>query len=324
MARSRAVTGPYELDPQHSVLTSRDDPALPLQKAGHGELVQTRAGEWFLAHLASRPIGPPEQRRCILGRETCLQRVLWTADGWLRLAHGGWHPAVEVAAPQGLPLSPWPDAPARDDFDANALDTHWNTLRVPVDDSWLSLRARPGWLRLRGHESLHSLFEQSLVARRLQGFHAVVETCLEFRPAHFTQAAGLICWYDTRTHYYLRVTYEEGVGPVLGPVLTDDGVYDELLESQVAVESWERYYLRAEIDHDRLQFHASPDARAWQPIGPALDASKLSDDYGSVLHFTGALVGVCAQDLGGTRAVTADFDYFELRPERAQRSSTRR
>jgi xylan 1,4-beta-xylosidase len=44
-----------------------------------------------------------------------------------------------------------------------------------------------------------------------------------------------------------------------------------------------------------------------------LDASKLSDDYGGALRFTGAMVGLCAQDVGGTRAV-ADFDYFDYHP----------
>lgn len=47
-------------------------------------------------------------------------------------------------------------------------------------------------------------------------------------------------------------------------------------------------------------------------IGPVLDASRLSDDYGDRLRFTGAFVGVCAQDLSGTGAV-ADFDRFGLR-----------
>jgi xylan 1,4-beta-xylosidase len=297
MARSRSVTGPYELDPQPSVLTARDDPSIPLQKAGHGELVETPAGEWYLAHLASRPVGP--QRRCILGRETCIQKVEWR-DGWLRLAGGGTRPQLE--APVNLPPHPWPEPPARDDFDAGTLDLRWNWLRAPVD---MSLTERPGWLRLRGRESLFSLFEQSLIARRLQSFRCVAETCLEFRPTHFTQMAGLICYYDTRTHYYLRVTE----GGKLGIVLTDDGRYDELGDLVV---DWPRYFLRVEIDHERLQFSASPDGRAWRPIGPVLDATRLSDDYGQGLHFTGAFVGLCAQDLGGTR-VAADFDYFEMK-----------
>jgi xylan 1,4-beta-xylosidase len=40
--------------------------------------------------------------------------------------------------------------------------------------------------------------------------------------------------------------------------------------------------------------------------------TKLSDDCGSTLRFTGAMVGICAQDLGGTYQ-PADFDYFELK-----------
>ena len=309
MARSRVIIGPYELDPQSSVLTSRDDPSLALQKAGHGELVETPHGEWYLAHLASRPVGP--QRRCVLGRETCLQRVVWSDDGWLRLAHGGFHPATQVPAPVATPPHPWPADPTRDDFNSGVLGPQWCTLRGPVEESWATLRERPGWLRLRGRESVYSLFDQSLIARRLTTVNCIAETCVEFSPEHFTRSAGLVCWYDTRTHFYLRITHDETLGRVLGIVLTDDGVYDELAAGQLAVGDWTRAFLRATLAREKLQFSASPDAAAWRDIGPVLDASKLSDDYGAGLHFTGAFVGVAAQDLGGAR-IAADFDYFSL------------
>jgi len=329
MARSRNILGPYELDPQTVVLTSRDDAALPLQKAGHGELVQTQSGEWYLAHLASRPVitgakGLQDSadkseaarqhagHRCLLGRETCLQKVEWR-DGWLRLATGGTKPQEEVPAPIQLPPDPWPSLPERDDFEAPELGAHWSSLRVPVEESWLSLKARPGWLRLRGRDSQHSLFNQSLVARRLQHFTATIETRLEFAPEHFTQGAGLICYYDTRTHFYLRVSHHEVHGKILGVVLTDDGAYDELADSHLFIADWKQIHLRAVIDHARLQFSASPDGKAWQLVGPVLDASKLSDDYGAGLHFTGAMVGLCCQDLKD-HVMPADFDYFEYRP----------
>ena len=182
---------------------------------------------------------------------------------------------------------------------------------MPRWASWLALTKRPGWLRLRGRESLHSLFAQSLIARRLQSLRVTAETCLEFSPTHFTQMAGLICYYDTRTHFYLRVTHDEMRGKILGIVLTDDGVYDELVATDLAVNDWAKVFLRVTIDHASLQFFASRDGVAWREVGPALDATKLSDDYGQGLHFTGALVGMCAQDLGGTHT-TADFDYFSL------------
>jgi xylan 1,4-beta-xylosidase len=311
-ARSRKIDGPYELDPQPSVMTTRDDLSWPLQKAGHGELVQTQAGEWWLVHLASRPLAP--ERRCLLGRETCLQPAVWDNNGWLRLAHGGTKPLVEVERPKGLTEHRWPERAAREEFDSAKLDATWQTLRVPADESWLSLNERPGWLRLRGRESLHSLSEQSVVVKRLQTVRARAETKLEFSPVRFTQMAGLMCWYDTRTHFYLRVTHDETRGKVLGIILTDDAAYDELAASEIAIGDWPEVYLRADIDRNRLQFFASSDGKNWRAVGPVLDASKLSDDYGQYLHFTGAMVGLAAHDMNATRAI-ADFDYFELKPD---------
>jgi len=131
---------------------------------------------------------------------------------------------------------------------------------------------------------------------------------MQFSPTHFTQMAGLLCFYNRRMHYYLRATHDEKLGKILGVTLTENDLYDEL--GDVPISGWTDIYLRMTVDHERLQFWASPDERAWQPIGPVLDASKLSDDYG--IGFFGPVTGLCAQDLGGTGA-TADFDYFEMR-----------
>lgn len=74
---------------------------------------------------------------------------------------------------------------------------------------------------------------------------------------------------------------------IAGIILMDDGVYDELDDSRIAINDWPEVYLRAEIDHAELQFSVSRDGLDWQAIGPVLDASKLSDDYHQGLHFTG-------------------------------------
>lgn len=312
MARSRSVEGPYELDPQDSVMTTRHDLVHPLQKAGHGELMEDKDGQWWLAHLASRPLAP--ERRCVLGRETCLQRVVWTDDGWLRLASGGILPELEVALPESgrIEDSAVVSLRERDDFDGEALGEDWQCLRCFPDEEWLDLKSRPGWLRLRGRESLHSLFEQSLVAQRVVSSSMRAETCLEFSPRSYSQSAGLVFWYDTRQHYYLRVTCDEHGRTLCSISLTDDGVYDELLECDLELTGSKRVYLRGDLDGAELRFSLSIDGLKWQRIGPVLDASKLSDDYGQGLRFTGAMVGLAAQDLGAGGAL-ADFDYFELR-----------
>ena len=86
MARSKSIDGPYELDPHNPMLTSSDAPESILQKAGHASLVDTPTGEWYVVHLCGRPIG--ENNRCMLGRETAIQKCIWTDGGWLRLS--GW------------------------------------------------------------------------------------------------------------------------------------------------------------------------------------------------------------------------------------------
>ena len=51
IARADNVFGPYETMPDNPLLTSdRDDPDA-LQKCGHGSIVKTQAGEWYLTHL---------------------------------------------------------------------------------------------------------------------------------------------------------------------------------------------------------------------------------------------------------------------------------
>ena len=66
------------------------------------------------------------------------------------------------------------------------------------------------------------------------------------------------------------------------------------------------------MDYERLRFAFRPDGEDWQWIPQLFDASILSDEAGRPCHpnFTGAFVGVCCQDLAGTRG-PADFEYFD-------------
>ncbi len=313
VARSRELFGPYEVHPDNPLLTSYGRPDLALQKAGHGSLVETQGGEWYLAHLCGRPLDPPGAalRRCNLGRETALQAIEWGADGWPRLAGGGNAPRVQVPAPR-LEPHPFPVAPERDDFDRDELGLPWQTLRVPADEPWVTLRERPGHLRLRGRESLRSRYYQSLVGRRLQAHRAVAETCLEFEPRSFKQMAGMALFYNSANWVYLRVSRGDDGRRELGVLTCDNGSYDEPLDEELDVETWPRVYMRASFDYAELRLFASPDGEDWRQIGPVFDAGKLSDDYCGGLSFTGTFIALCAQDMEGTRT-PADFDYFSYR-----------
>lgn len=313
LARSRSVLGPYEDDPSYLFLTSRFDPAHPLQKAGHASLVEDRQGRWWLFHLAGRPIA--SQGKYPLGRETCLQAVRWTKEGWLRLDHEGVLPSVTVPLPDLPPtvLRPHERPSAGDhfeDFDAPGLDPRFLSLRVPLDSDTLTLTERPGWLRLKGRESLASRFHQALVARRWQSFRFTSTTVIDAAPSDFHHSAGLVCLYDHENWFYLTRTFDEGQGGGCLKVLASDN--GQWTEEAVLPVPEGPLALRVDVDWDRLKFWWAPASGpnpGWTRLGRDFDASKLSDEHCREGWFTGAMVGLCCQDLSGRRRA-ADFDHF--------------
>lgn len=306
MARSKSVFGPYEIHPQNPIITSRYNPDLALKKAGHADLVETEAGEWYLVHLCSRPV----DGYSILGRETAIQKVKWCEGGWLRLETGGCEPQLNVPAPKGVPTFSPDSLPERDHFDSGILNPHFCTLRMPLGPETLSLSERPGYLRLHGKQSPHSLFEQALIARRQQNFTYMAETVIEFEPENFRQMAGLICLHDVENYYYLNISGREKNEKHLTVLCCDNGTYT--FSGEINVQRQKRIYLRANVDHTRLLFTYSFDGTNWSHIGEVYDMRVLSDEHSNCNHFTGAFVGICCQDLSGFGKY-ADFDYFDYR-----------
>jgi xylan 1,4-beta-xylosidase len=269
-----------------------------------------------MTHLAARPLRTPDGPRCTLGRETAIQAVTWDADGWPRLRQGGRHPAVEVDVPARPGPRPLAAGPGTD-----ALSWPWSTLRTYPDPSWADTSGRPGWIRLRGRQGPESRWEQSLLAQRITEHHAEAEVTVEAAPRTFTQAAGLVLWYDTASYLTLDLTWAEPEGePQRGQQWQGAGrtvlsllERDEEGARQVAVadiDTGAPVTLGVTVDGADAQFWYLRDGER-TPIGPPLDFSRLSDDYGSRLRFTGAFAGIRAHDLVDA-AFTADFTGFRL------------
>lgn len=305
LSRSKTLFGPYALDPMDPVLSSKDAPDILLQRSGHASLVETQDGEWYMAHLCDRPLSAKGQY--ILGRETALQKVIWTKDGWIRLESGRNTPEVQVPAPD-LPEYKFPETPSRDDFDSCSLSIDFQTLRLPLGEEHLSLTEREGYLRLKGRAFITSNYAQSLVARRQQAFCYTASTCVEFEPESYKQMAGLICMYDNRNFYYLNISGDENKGKSLNLISGNQGILEAVPLNIPGIDGLTRVYLKAKVEYEKLWFYYSKDGEAWLRAGELLDASRLSDE--ACGGFTGAFVGLCCQDMTGQKK-HADFDYFE-------------
>ncbi len=314
MARSRSLTGPYELHPDTHILTSRDRPDVELQRAGHADLVETQAGDTYMVYLCGRPLR--NRGRCVLGRETAIQRMVWSEDGWLRTEDGQGIPRIEIAAPALEPFV-FPEKPAREDFDSSELPLDFQWLRSPWQEELFSLEARPGFLRLYGRESLGSLYRQSLIARRQQSHCFSASTAIDFEPDRFQQMAGLVCYYNGNKYHYLCISHDWEIGKHIRVMsCLPDRSQSDAFSEPIALPCGKRVYLRVEVDFERLlfAFRIEGEGPEWHWIPGHFDASILADESGPQgnPNFTGAFVGMCCQDLAGTGR-PADFDYFSYR-----------
>jgi xylan 1,4-beta-xylosidase len=312
MARSRKITGPYELHPDTYILSARHRPDIELQRAGHADFVETQSGETYMVYLCGRPLR--NRGRCVLGRETAIQKMIWGKDGWLRTLDGQGISTIETPAPS-LPVHKFPMTPALEDFNEPELPLHFQWLRTPWPEEILSLTARPGFLRLFGRETIGSLFKQALVARRQQAHCLSAVTVVELEPEHFQQSAGLVCYYNSAKFHYLFISCDETFGKHLRVMsCLPDSTQTDAFSPPIAIPAGKPVHLRVEIDYERLHFAYRIEGvdKDWHWLPQQFDASILSDEATAPgqANFTGAFIGMACQDMAGTSS-HADFDFFE-------------
>lgn len=93
-ARSKTIEGPWENSPYNPILRTRSKDERWWSK-GHGTLVEDAAGQWWMVYHAY------ENGFYTLGRQTLIEPVEWTSDGWFRMA--GADPAAPIMKPQSKP-----------------------------------------------------------------------------------------------------------------------------------------------------------------------------------------------------------------------------
>ena len=328
VGRSKNIFGPYEPDPCNPIVTSSPgdfneradwdhlkpryyNPQSKIQKSGHASYVDTPDGETWLVHLGSRPFVP--ELRCTLGRETYIQKMTWTEDGWLRMADGS-NLAKEFVEPSALPEVPVAQIPVHDDFDSAELALHYYAPRIDPK-SFVDLTSRPGWARLRGQESGCSLNKVSLLARKLTSVRATATTKLDFTPLSYQHTAGLILYYDNMNFLYLYKYFSETLGhSAIAVMALENGTKTELHDTRTYVEDGKDIWMRVKIEGRKSQFQWSLVGENYQDIGPAFDTTKLSDEYSEFGEFTGTFVGITCGDRMMHKH-TADFDFFDYQAD---------
>lgn len=311
IARGPHPKGPWESCPRNPILTHRSTNS-PIQGTGHGDLVQTDKGHWFMVHLGFRTTGYHSVH--LLGRETFLTPVVWNSDGWPSVGSNN-RTGLAFASANLPPPHPCPVEATRDNFDAEKLAPTWAHIRAPVAHRY-DLQTRPGWLTLTPCEQdLDNMFYPTWVGRRQQHFDFQATTCLEYRPERELEQAGLCVWQNYLHHYSITLTCLNGRRRVvvrrrIGTLSAITGSVE--VGAEMEKKASNRVYLR--ITGNAGWYRLSC---AFGEEGPWIDLDTAETRYLSTEvggRFTGVLLGLFTSAPRGENGPKAAFDWFDYLP----------
>lgn len=342
--RARSMQGPWEEDPGNPVMYAPAETNAKLQGPGHGEVFETQNGEWYLTYHAY------ELSHYSLGRQMCMEPVVWTDDGWWRPKNGkipsetNPFPALEEVAVQ---------MQDSDEFNSEVLGKQWFFHTTPdfSGKSW-SLTEKPGYLRIHTQEgdigcpgSRANVFLQRVAQKK---FDFITKVSFDAREGN--EAAGIHLYHDPNRSIWLTTTVIDGqkkfeVGTYSKPFPLDKDPADvriSEINSATALTVKQKniiarvdntigniVYLKMSVDgQEHVSFAYSKDGKDWNSIdgkinfGDSWHCSKLGKQPGKpdlgwvgcgrANVWTGSVMGVFACRNGAERSKNADFDYFHV------------
>ncbi|WP_162462987.1 family 43 glycosylhydrolase [Paenibacillus psychroresistens] len=337
VARSKSIWGPYEANPSNPILQQTDMNKV-IQKTGHGKLVQSSDGAWWMMHLGGRPLGPGGATP--LGRETFLAPVEWNEDGWFTVGEGG-SPVekIQLAADTQPPTKELSnDLHYVDFFQTESLDPSWEWVRHPLEAGY-SLNKQGLLINCLPYQLL-SPQSTLVLTRRWEhlGFRTAAK--LRFMPKAIGEEAGIMLYRDLDAQ--LLLTIRNGIGQTSGQSfdvtrLHEQQEYKGLYLQIDQVENGMRrklYQKNLEINVEDIEATASfllsirLDA-ATQLVGFSLAKEddreeelplQVSAEFlypekaPTWLCFTAPRIGIFARGVYGTEHGKAVFENFEYEP----------
>jgi len=163
--------------------------------------VQTQNGEWYMVYLCGRQL---EGKYSLLGRETALDKITWTADGW-PMVNGLNGPSTLAKIPD-LPEYKAKEEPT--EFGGKPLGFQWVTPREP-EENFAEIR-EDGVYLLGSRSDLCEVSARNLLLQRQTAFSFEAETRFLFAGLSDGQDAGMTCYYDENTYLKFGVFKERG------------------------------------------------------------------------------------------------------------------
>ncbi len=322
VARSRELMGNYEPCPYNPIMRQMDEKA-GIQRCGHGKPVCTQNGEWYMVYLCGRRVGDGYS---ILGRETALDPITWTADGW-PIVNGLKGPSVLQKMPD-LPVQEKGGTESvqersgvnvRSSVDmqngtfpdggtfANGLPGEFMTPRPPEKDA---IRFENGNLILKGStHPLASVMARNILVRRQSDFCFRAEAELTVPELKEGQEAGITCYYDENTWVccYFQRDKDKYALQVKEHIGTEDICHPKEILPEEPV--GKQYVLGVETEYLHRRFYYGKVEEEGKTLAELSNVYYLCDEGISMgKRFTGAMVGIYGY--GGEESLSIEFKEF--------------
>ena len=200
VSRSKELFGNYEPCPYNPIMRQHDTEAA-IQRCGHGDLVETSDGRWYMVYLCGRMIGDGYS---LLGRETALDPVTWTPDGW---------PIVNgLKGPSAMQIKPLADVfpPKRKEISPCGLPFDYMTPR-PFAAGDVKYDPETRRFEIKGSKApLSSVDSRNIVVKRQTSFEFSYSAILEIPEMTEGQSAGITGYYDENTFLEFGITCRDG------------------------------------------------------------------------------------------------------------------
>ncbi len=265
-ARARSLAGPWENSPHNPLIhTWRADERW--WSKGHGTLVDDGHDHWWIVYHAYANGAYP------LGRQTLIEPVRWTSDGWV------------VAAPDAPRL---PDSvqemPLSDDFAGPALGLQWTTWRdySPAD---ITLKDHSLWLRAKGATPA----DARLLLTTASDSAYTIQAEVTIPPG---ASGGLVLFYSEKA--FVGIT-ADGKGFTVYENAQHATRHDNFPGNH--------WFLKIVNDGKTCALLASRDGKVWETIRSGIDVSQMH--HNRFKGFFALRPGLIAAGAGEVR-----FDHF--------------
>ena len=310
IARSKSLAEYFVGNKCNPILTHRHlGRDYPIVNVGHGDLVDTPDGEWWMVLLASRPYGGRHRN---MGRETFLVPMRWE-DGW-PVANYGVGLVRETERTPNLEPAPFETTTSFDFCLASALPLNMMHLRNPVAEDYALIAGQDGGLRMRlNKNAITELDTVSYFCIRQQHMSFKAHTLMRFSPEHENECAGLVIFQNHKYHYRFTLGLKSGFR-VMRVTKCADGEETILAEVERNGTAGDAVFLQIVARGQDLSFCCGDDGRNYTPVCENVDARILSTDVAG--GFVGTTIGMYASANGievpNRFALFREFAYCQL------------